>query len=98
MSAPDTNTKKQAKRHKPSLLAISLAVIVGSLLLIWMLTRVMVTGEDTADQAAPTLIEEEAPPAQIEDTTGIPAEGAPTDLGPDGEPQVIDDTTAAPPQ
>lgn len=94
MSAPDTNTKKQAKRHKPSLLGISLAVIVASLLLIWMLTRVMVTGEDTGDQAAPTVTGEETAPAQVEDGTGIPADGAATDLGPDGAPQVIEEQPA----
>ncbi|MCC5965201.1 MAG: hypothetical protein JJU24_03605 [Natronohydrobacter sp.] len=94
MSAPDTNTTKQAKRHKPSLLGISFAVIVAGLLLIWMLTRVLVTGEDTADQSAPTLIEDTAPAAQVDDTIGLPAEGTGTDLGTDGPPVVIEEQPA----
>lgn len=29
MSAPSTNTKKQARRHKPALIGIAVAVILG---------------------------------------------------------------------
>ena len=29
MSAPSTNTEKQARRHKPALIGIAVAVIVG---------------------------------------------------------------------
>lgn len=94
MSAPDTNTTKQAKRHKPSLLGISIAVIVAGLLLIWMLTRVLVTGEDTADQSAPTLLEDTAPATQVDDTIGLPAAGTGTDLGTDGPSAVIEEQPA----
>lgn len=94
MTAPDTNTTKQAKRHKPSLLGISIAVIVAGILLIWMLTRVLVTGEDTGDQAAPTVIEDQAPAGQVDDTIGIPAEGTGTVLGTDAPPPVIEEEPA----
>lgn len=94
MTAPDTNTRKQAKRHKPSLLGISIAVIVAGLLLIWMLTRVFVTGEATDDQAAPTVIEDQAPAGQVDDTTGIPADGSATDLGSDAPPPVVEEEPA----
>ena len=90
MSAPDTNTTKQAKRHKPSLLGISLAVIVAGLLLIWMLSRVLVTGEETSDQAAPAQLQDDAPAAQIDGPTGLPAEGTTTDLGTDGPPSSVE--------
>ncbi len=90
MSAPDTNTKKQTKRHKPSLVGISLAVIVAGLLLIWMLSRVLVTGEETSDQAAPAQLQDDAPAAQIDGPTGLPAEGTTTDLGTDGPPSSVE--------
>ncbi len=90
MSAPNTNTTKQAKRHKPSLLGISLAVIVAGVLLFWMLSRVLVTGEDTTDQAAPGLSQSEAPADQADETRGIPAEGTTTDLGTDSPPSTIE--------
>jgi len=31
MSAPDTNVKKQARRHRPALIGIALAVVFGVL-------------------------------------------------------------------
>ncbi|MFN7002250.1 MAG: hypothetical protein ACK4NW_02325 [Roseinatronobacter sp.] len=93
MSAPDTNTTKQAKRHKPSLTGIALAVIAGGLLLVWMLGRVFIAGEETDGQAAPTQIEEQVPP-QVDGTSGLPADGTTTEIGTDAPPSVIEEEPA----
>ena len=34
MSAPDTNTSKQSRRHKPALIAIGLAILFGAAMMI----------------------------------------------------------------
>jgi len=85
MSSPDTDPKKEAKRHKPSLLGISLSVLVAILFLVWMLTRVLGNGEpEEVDQAAPT---------QVEDASQVDENGE-TDLGIDAAPEVIEEEPA----
>jgi hypothetical protein len=51
MSAPDTNTDKQEKRHKPALLGIRSAMIVGVLMIILLLFFVLDNGrgDDVTD-------------------------------------------------
>ncbi len=67
MSAPDTNTKKQAKRHKVPLLGMFLAVVIAIAVLIWLLTSILMT-EPEADGP----IQSEA----TEESESVPAEGA----------------------
>lgn len=44
MSAPDTEPEKQAKRHRPSLIAIAAAVVLALILLLGFLTLVVERG------------------------------------------------------
>ena len=46
MSAPDTNTEKQAEKHKASLGGMALAVGAGVLLLILLIAFVILGGDD----------------------------------------------------
>ena len=46
MSAPDTNTEKQAEKHKASLSGMALAVGGGVLLLILLMVFVILGGDD----------------------------------------------------
>lgn len=91
MTAPDTNLKKQAKRHRGPLVGIILAVLVAGGFLLWMLTRTMVT-EPEVDGVTPA--------ETTESTTGMPAEG--TTVGPTNQPvetpQVIEEAPAPEPE
>jgi hypothetical protein len=53
MSAPDTNVEKQARRHKPALYGIALAVLVAVVAIIVFATS---DGLNPADQAAPATV------------------------------------------
>lgn len=88
MTAPDTNLKKQKKRHKGPLIGMAVAVTVAVVFLFWMLSQNLVT--DTPDTDDPT-------PAQAGETVGPPAEG--TVSGPDdtGAPQMIEPEAAPEP-
>ncbi len=80
MTAPDTNMKKQTKRHKGPLVGMAVAVGIALILLLWLLFR---TAADTPET-------QDAPPPAVEETIGVPAEGTvsgPTDTG---APQVDD--------
>ncbi len=44
MSAPDTNTKKQAERHKPALLGMGSAILFALLLLLGLIVFLFATG------------------------------------------------------
>lgn len=94
MSAPNTNVKKQASRHRGPLVGIVAAVVVAIVLLLWLLT-------DTFSEPATTTTG--APATEQIDSGGIPAEGSPnTSLSTSTDaPQVIEaeptpDTTPAP--
>lgn len=49
MSAPDTNTKKEVRRHRPSLLGIGAAVVFALVLLFALITWVTSEGETPRD-------------------------------------------------
>lgn len=86
MTPPDTNLRKQRKRHKGPLIGMALAVIVAVLFLGWLFSRTLM--------GTP---EEPTAPAQVEDSTGMPADGAVS--GPDdtGAPQVVEPDPAPEP-
>jgi len=77
MTAPDTNVKKQAKRHVGPLIGIAFAVGVALVLLIWFMGR---TVSDVPETEQPT-------PAAVEETQGIPADGTVAGPGDTGAPQ-----------
>ncbi|TVR48807.1 MAG: hypothetical protein EA386_03865 [Rhodobacteraceae bacterium] len=83
MTAPDTNVKKQAKKHKAPLIGMAVAGGVALVLLLWLGSQyVTVTPDENAD-----------PPAAAEEPAGLPAEGdvsAPTEDG-TSTPQVIEE-------
>ena len=81
MSAPKTNLEKQKWRHRGPLIGIVVAVALAVGLLLWLLGHTLVV--------EPTV--EEDQPAEVEGSTGIPAEGTFTDpVGSDETPQVIE--------
>lgn len=83
MSAPDTNLKKQRRRHRGPLIGMAVAVTVASLLLLWLIAR---TVSDAPDETAdPT-------PPSAETSTGLPAEGSPTGATDTGAPETIQDS------
>lgn len=91
MTAPDTNLKKQAKRHRGPLIGIIVVVLLAGGLLFWMLTRTMVTEPEPEDMV----------PAETTETeSGLPAEGTPTDPTgvPESAPQVIEEAPAPEPE
>ncbi|QXT39109.1 hypothetical protein [Gymnodinialimonas ceratoperidinii] len=63
MSAPNTNTERQARRHKPALWGIIIAIVAAGLFILWALLN---DGTPLDEQAAG------APPAATE--TGTAAE------------------------
>ena len=74
MTAPDTNTKKQAKRHRGPLIGMAAGVGVALVLLIWMFGRTVSDSPETRQD----------PPASVDETVGVPAEGdvsGPSDTG-----------------
>lgn len=87
MSPPDTNLRKQKRRHKGPLIGMAVGVTVALLLLGWLFSRTLM-GTPETDQTAP---------AQVEDSTGMPAQGDVS--GPDetGAPQVIEPDPAPEP-
>lgn len=82
MSAPDTNIKKQASRHRGPLIGIVAAVVLAIVLLLWLLTD---TFSDTASTS-------DGPTTEQIDSGGIPAEGSPNTSMSTGNnaPQVIE--------
>lgn len=75
MTAPDTNTKKQAKRHIGPLVGMAVGVGLVLVLLFWMFGRTLSESEEA----------EQAPPETVEEPMGVPAEGSvsgPADTGP----------------
>ncbi len=54
MSAPDTNTEKQERRHKPALLGVKGAMIFGALMIGLMLFFVLDNGRGTDETEAVT--------------------------------------------
>ncbi|MDD7971359.1 hypothetical protein [Roseinatronobacter alkalisoli] len=87
MSAPDTNVKKQAWRHRGPLVGMAVVVILATGFLGWLLIRTMVVEPEPPQQ--------EAPVGQIEDGTGIPADGTVTGPvnQPTENPEIIDEPT-----
>ncbi|MCC5958761.1 MAG: hypothetical protein JJU08_05435 [Rhodobacteraceae bacterium] len=87
MSAPDTNLKKQTWRHRGPLVGMALAVILAVAFLGWLLVRMLVVEPEQPTQA---------PAAQTESDTGIPAEGTITGPAnePEDAPQIIDEPSA----
>lgn len=87
MSAPDTNLKKQARRHRGPLVGMAIAVILAVAFLGWLLVRTLVVEPEPPEQPA------QAPAGQTQSDTGIPAEG--TITGPSNQaeetPQIIDE-------
>lgn len=81
MTDPDTNLKKQKKRHKGPLIGMAVAVTVAVVFLFWMLSKNMVTDTPEQDQVTPP---------QTDETVGPPAEGSVS--GPDdtGAPQMME--------
>ena len=72
MSSPDTNTRKEARRHWPPLLALLLVVVFGvGLILYWVAEEIA----EAPDEDAPTTT---APSAQdVEDGDVAVPDGAP---------------------
>jgi hypothetical protein len=66
MSAPKTNIQKQKRRHWGPLLGIALALIVATLLFLWLMGYLADT--ETPDPAPAPVVEQEG---------GLPAGGAP---------------------
>lgn len=80
MSAPDKSLKKQKKRHWGPLVGMALAVAVAVGLLFWWLGQEVVV-EPVSEEA----------PAELDETTGLPAGGdsvGPTDTG---APQIFEE-------
>lgn len=67
MSAPDTNTEKQARRHKPAIWGIIIAVCAAVVFILWALLN---DGMPLDEQAAG------APPAATEDGSAVEIEPA----------------------
>lgn len=85
MSAPDTNLKKQGRRHRGPLIGIAVALTVGSLLLLWLIVRVFSDAPGPNGEQAPT------PPAAATSSSGMPAEGTVVDEPADtGTPSIIE--------
>ena len=80
MTPPDVNLKKQSKRHKGPLIGIIIAVSVAFIALLWMLSSNVTADPETADN----------PPAAIEGSVGLPAEGSVAGPSSTGAPQVIE--------
>ena len=54
MSAPDTNTEKQAKRHKPPLIGMPAAIILATVLFIGVMIYISVgTDEEIEEPPVP---------------------------------------------
>ncbi|MGP9790130.1 hypothetical protein [Roseinatronobacter sp. NSM] len=87
MSAPDTNPKKQARRHRGPLVGMAIGVILAVAFLGWLLVRTLVVEPDPADPPA------QAPAGQTQSETGLPAEGVITGPAnqPEDTPQIIDE-------
>ncbi len=83
MSAPDTNVKKQAKKHKAPLIGMAIAGGVALLLLVWLGSQYLTVDPDENADA----------PTTTEGTTGLPAEGDVSTPLEDGTstPQVIEE-------
>ena len=83
MSAPDTNVKKQAKKHKAPLIGMAVAAGVALLLLVWLGSQYLTVDPDESAE----------PPATTEETIGLPAEGDVSTPLQDGTstPQVIEE-------
>ncbi|PZX46106.1 hypothetical protein LY56_01076 [Roseinatronobacter thiooxidans] len=89
MTAPDTNLKKQKKRHKGPLIGMAVAVTVAVVFLLWMLSNNLGTEVTDEDQAAP---------AQDEETVGPPASGSVSGPGDTGAPQSFEPEQAPEPE
>lgn len=87
MTAPDSNLKKQKRRHRGPLVGMAVAVAVAGALLLWLLFRTLSGTPETTEQ----------PPAPAESSEAVPAESdAATTTLPDSDaPQVIEE--AVPP-
>lgn len=73
MSAPDTNTRKQASRHRPALIGIAFAVLLG--VLFFGLNLFNATDEDAGQPVpAETAQEEALPPAAPAGTSVEPVD------------------------
>lgn len=84
MTAPDTNLKKQKRRHRGPLVGMTVAVAVAVALLMWLLFRTLTGTPETTEQ----------PRAPAESTEAVPAESdaaAPT-MPDSSTPQVIEET------
>lgn len=65
MSAPDTNTKKQEKEHRPALFGIGAAIAVGALMLMAILFAAFDTEEpDAGPQTVNEAVPQETPQSQ----------------------------------
>ncbi|UXX84016.1 hypothetical protein [Roseovarius pelagicus] len=67
MSAPDTNFKKQKKRHKGPLSGMALVVIFAAILLLALTLRLVYFGNDPGDADDPAEAPVATPPAAVED-------------------------------
>lgn len=72
MSPPDTNIERQEKRHRPALIGIALAMILGGFF--FFLNALMAVDEDRPEEVPAG--EEQAPAGQTpaEETDTAPAE------------------------
>lgn len=86
MTAPDTNLKKQKRRHWGPLVGMAVAVGVAVLLLLWLIGRTI--GGATDETVEPTT------PPSAETSTGIPAEGSATGPAGTGAPETVLDSPA----
>ncbi|MBK0328048.1 hypothetical protein I5535_12190 [Rhodobacteraceae bacterium F11138] len=60
MSAPDTNTRKQASRHRPALIGIVIAVLLGGL---FFGLNILTAIDDDEVQGHPAGVSQDAPPS-----------------------------------
>lgn len=68
MSAPDTNTEKQAKRHRPALIGIAIAVAVGVICAVIITIFSFSAPREAAQGGTAQAVSSE--PAQSEDSEG----------------------------
>ncbi len=95
MTNPDVNTSEQARRHRPSLIAIAIAVTFAAVLFLWFLFVAVDPENDGLNDADATIGAEPATtePATTEPVTTEPATTEPSTTEPtDVEPVVPEET------
>lgn len=69
MSAPDTNLKKQKRRHRGPIIGITAVLVVVAVLLLWMFSRTVSDAPEPAAESGPA---EEAVTAPVEGEAAEP--------------------------